>query len=68
MPAPNLTDEERDAVAAALRRLIDEDRFPFSKPGNFEAAMLTARYLPPTQSNHSGGAEKATCHADLSSR
>ena len=30
MPKLDLTDEEQTAVAAAMRRLIDEDKFPFS--------------------------------------
>lgn len=30
MPSIDLTDEEQAAVAAALRKLIDADRFPFS--------------------------------------
>ena len=28
MPKPDLTDEELAAVTAALRKLIDEDKFP----------------------------------------
>jgi len=28
MPKPDLTDEEHAALVAALRKLIDEDRFP----------------------------------------
>jgi hypothetical protein len=30
MPAPDLTDDEHAAVVAALRKLIDHDKFPFS--------------------------------------
>jgi hypothetical protein len=30
MPTPDLTDEEHAAVVAALRKLIDQDRFPLS--------------------------------------
>jgi hypothetical protein len=30
MPKPDLTEEEQAAVAAALRKLIAEDKFPFS--------------------------------------
>jgi hypothetical protein len=30
MPTPDLTDEEQAAVAAALRKLIAEDKFPYS--------------------------------------
>jgi hypothetical protein len=30
MPKTDLTDEEHDAVVAALRKLIAEDKFPFS--------------------------------------
>jgi hypothetical protein len=32
MPPPDLTDEEHAAVVAALRKLIDEDKFPLSRP------------------------------------
>ena len=40
MPAPDLTDEERAAVAAALRELIAEDKFPFSPRLNpFKSAL-----------------------------
>jgi hypothetical protein len=31
MPLPNLTDDEHSAVVAALRKLIDDDKFPFSR-------------------------------------
>jgi hypothetical protein len=30
MPTPDLTDEEHGAVVAALRKLIDADKFPLS--------------------------------------
>ena len=30
MPKPDLTDDELAAVVAALRKLIDEDKFPLS--------------------------------------
>jgi hypothetical protein len=30
MPPPELTPEERDAVVAALRKLINEDPFPYA--------------------------------------
>jgi alkanesulfonate monooxygenase SsuD/methylene tetrahydromethanopterin reductase-like flavin-dependent oxidoreductase (luciferase family) len=46
MSTPDLTDEEHAAVVAALRKLIGEDKFPFSprlKP--FKTAL--AKFDPP---------------------
>jgi hypothetical protein len=46
MPKPDLTDAEQTAVAAALRRLIDEDKFPFS-PRLTPLKSALAKLAPP---------------------
>ena len=50
MPKLDLTDEEQTAVAAALRRLIDEDKFPFAprlKPLKSPLAKLDPKPVKP---------------------
>jgi len=42
----DLTDEEQTAVVAALRRLIDEDKFPFS-PRLKPLKSALAKLAPP---------------------
>jgi alkanesulfonate monooxygenase SsuD/methylene tetrahydromethanopterin reductase-like flavin-dependent oxidoreductase (luciferase family) len=46
MPRTDLTDEEHAAVAAALRRLIDDDKFPFS-PRLKPLKSALAKLAPP---------------------
>jgi hypothetical protein len=47
MPTPDLTDEEHAAVIAALRKLIDQDRFPLS-PRLKPLKSALAKLDPPT--------------------
>ena len=50
MPIIDLTDDEHATVAAAIRRAIDEDRFPHApRLDSLRAALakLTAAKLPP---------------------
>src|SRR5579864_6272865 len=46
MAQPDFTEEEQTAVAAALRRLIDEDKFPFS-PRLKPLKSALAKLAPP---------------------
>jgi hypothetical protein len=57
MPTPDLTDEELPAVAAALRKLIDEDKFPFSprlKPLKSGQALCRVSSKPVRRSGKRG--------------
>ncbi len=60
---PDLTDEEQTAVGAALRKLIDEDKFPFSeqlRPLKSALAKLTPpRPKAPPPSPIAGASEAA---------
>ena len=50
MPKLDLTDEEQPAIAAALRKLIAEDKFPFSprlKPLKSALAKLAPKPTEP---------------------
>ena len=64
MPAPDQTDEEQAAVAAALRNLIAEDKFPFSprlKPLKSALAKLDPKPAKPrTELPPIAGASEAT--------
>jgi hypothetical protein len=46
MPKIDFTEEEQTAIAAALRRLIDEDKFPFS-PRLKPLKSALAKLAPP---------------------
>jgi hypothetical protein len=57
MPTISLTDDELAAVAAAIRRLVDEDRFPNAPRldplkaalGKFDAALTPEPPKPPPE-------------------
>jgi hypothetical protein len=62
MPRDDLTDEEHAAFVTALRKLIDEDRFPYSprlKPFKSALAKLATPPVKPVRKPPIAGASKA---------